>query len=83
MNCQQLLFRYHLCMNTNELRQTFDQFDRDGNGVIDFGEFSELLNALGSEMEEEERRIGFDIIDVDRGGTIDFGEFAAWWDDQD
>lgn len=67
----------------NELRQTFDRFDRDSNGVIDYAEFCELLDALDSDMEDESRRIGFDIIDTDHGGTIDFDEFAAWWNDQD
>ena len=70
-------------MNTNELRQTFDQFDRDSNGIIDYAEFCELLNALSSDMEDDSRRIGFDLIDTDHNGTIDFDEFAAWWNDQD
>ena len=70
-------------MDTTELRQTFDRFDRDHNGAIDFAEFCELMDALNAEMEEESRRIGFDIIDADHSGTIDFEESAAWWDDQD
>lgn len=66
-------------MDTTELRESFDYFDRDHNGAIDFGEFCELLDTLSSDMEEETRRVGFDIIDSDHNGTIDFEEFAGWW----
>ncbi len=70
-------------MSDNELNQLFNSFDRDHNGVIDFSEFCELLDALDSEMEEESRKIGFDIIDNDHNGTIDFNEFSSWWHEQD
>ena len=70
-------------MNDNELRESFDHFDRDNNGAIDFDEFSELLGVLNSEMETESRRMGFDIIDSDGNGTIDFDEFVSWWREQD
>jgi calmodulin len=69
-------------MQNSELRETFDRFDRDHNGAIDFGEFRELLKVLDAEMEEESHRVGFDIIDSDRSGTIQFEEFAAWWNDE-
>jgi calmodulin len=70
-------------MSTNELRQSFDYFDRDHNGTIDFAEFGELLKALNSDMDEESRRMGFDIIDSDHSGTIDYDEFVTWWQDQE
>ncbi len=70
-------------MNDNELRESFDHFDRDNNGTIDFDEFGELLSALSSEMDEESRRTGFDIIDSDGNGSIEFDEFVSWWRDQD
>lgn len=66
-------------MDSNELKLTFDFFDRDHNGSIDFDEFCELLDALDSEMESDTRRVGFDIIDSDHNGTIDFEEFSGWW----
>lgn len=62
-----------------ELRENFDHFDKDGNGVIDFGEFQALLNALGAGMDEDEAAVGFDIIDVDNNRAIEFDEFAEWW----
>ncbi len=72
-------------MDNSELQLSFDYFDRDKNGTIDFGEFCELLDALDSDskMEEDARRIGFDIVDSDNNGTIDFEEFAGWWLGQD
>lgn len=70
-------------MDNTELRNTFDHFDRDHNGAIDFDEFCDLLDALNSEMEPASRRIGFDVIDGDGNGTIEFEEFASWWNEQD
>ena len=70
-------------MTKNELRQSFDYFDRDHNGAIDFDEFCALLDALNSETEEELRRMGFDMIDSDHSGAINFDEFSAWWHEQD
>jgi len=70
-------------MSNSELRQSFDHFDRDHNGTIDFDEFCDLLDTLNSDVEDESRRIGFDLIDSDHSGAIDFEEFSAWWHEQD
>jgi calmodulin len=66
-----------------ELRETFDHFDKDDNGIIDRQEFRALLqDGLNAEMEAEELEMGFAIIDKDGNGTIEFDEFAAWWLDR-
>lgn len=70
-------------MSAEDLRPTFDHFDRDKNGVIDFNEFNELLDVLNSDMDEPARRIGFDVIDTDGNGSIEYEEFAAWWTEQE
>lgn len=62
-----------------ELRESFDHFDRDNNGHIDRSEFGELLEAMGAEMSTEEADIGFDLIDADHNGTIELEEFLQWW----
>lgn len=62
-----------------ELREDFEEFDRDGDGTIDFSEFEELLDGLGAEMPHAEARIGFSEIDTDTDGRISFTEFAQWW----
>lgn len=63
----------------DELRETFDHFDTDDNGTIDFAEFTSLMDALGSEMTDEEMEIGFEEIDEDQDGYIEFEEFLTWW----
>ena len=70
-------------MDQTELKQSFDHFDTDGNGTIEFDEFSQLLKALGSVMDQESLQIGFDAIDVDQNGHISFEEFSSWWTEQD
>ena len=62
-----------------ELREGFDECDANGDGKIQFEEFSALLENLGAETNAEERKIGFREIDTDGDGVIDFDEFIAWW----
>ena len=62
-----------------EIREIFDHFDRDKNGVIDASEFRALLEALGAEMEPEEIAIGLSIVDSDQNGTVEWDEFLPWW----
>ena len=65
-----------------ELRETFDHFDRDNNNMIDRTEFAELLEALGADMSEEETQVGFDVIDSNHNGKIEYREFRVWWGEQ-
>jgi len=63
----------------DELRETFDYNDRDGDGLIERDEFGAMLDELEADMSEAEARVGFDEIDTNDDGRIDFGEFVAWW----
>ncbi|MEL6177737.1 MAG: EF-hand domain-containing protein [Myxococcota bacterium] len=63
----------------DELKEIFAHFDRDDNGVIDAEEFSQLLDALGAEMSDEEIAIGLSIVDANGNGQVEFDEFIAWW----
>ena len=63
----------------DELRETFDYNDRDGDGLIERDEFAAMLDELEADMSEAEARVGFDEIDTNDDGRIDFGEFVAWW----
>jgi len=65
-----------------EVREIFGHFDRDENGVMDAGEFSKLLEALGAEMTAEEIDAGLRALDENGNGTIEFDEFVAWWADR-
>jgi len=63
----------------DELRESFDYNDRDGDGRIELGEFASMLDELEAEMSEREVAIGFKDIDTNDDGLIDFTEFVAWW----
>lgn len=65
-----------------ELRETFDAFDKDGSGTIGIEEFGRLLKLLGAGMKPQDLRIGFRELDRDGSGAIGFEEFYAWWTDQ-
>ena len=62
-----------------DMDEQFDECDADGDQRIDFGEFSLLLERLGSELAPAQRRARFDAIDTDRNGAINRQEFMAWW----
>ena len=51
----------------------------NGDQRIDFTEFSQLLENLGSEVPPERRRARFNELDTDRDGAIDRREFMEWW----
>ncbi len=62
-----------------ELREDFEYFDDDGDGLLQADEFVRFLEGLGAEMSDEECRIGFAEIDSDHDGVIEFREFMDWW----
>jgi len=68
--------------SADEIRETFDHFDRDGSGSIEVGEFVSLLRALGAAGEAEEVAAGLESLDTNQNGRIDFDEFVAWWTDR-
>ena len=66
-------------MDNSALRERYDRYDRDGDGHIDLGEFSELLDELGLGYGETQARSAFESLDADHNQQIDFDEFATWW----
>jgi Ca2+-binding EF-hand superfamily protein len=62
-----------------ELHADFDEFDKDGDGLMEFNEFVNFLDGLEAEMSQDDCRIGFAEIDTDRDGVIEFDEFVEWW----
>lgn len=71
-----------IVMDTQKLRESFDHYDRDKNGSIDYAEFKELLTALDDKMDDDSQRLAFGTIDEDSSGTIQFDEFREWWQQQ-
>ncbi|HEU4624560.1 MAG TPA: EF-hand domain-containing protein [Steroidobacteraceae bacterium] len=61
------------------LREDFEYFDRNDDGLMEFEEFQRFLQALDAGMSDEEARLGFSEIDTDRDGVIEFEEFLDWW----
>lgn len=62
-----------------ELKETFDHYDSDGNGVIDRNEFRALLKTLDPGFTEDDVLLGLKILDANDNGVIDWEEFADWW----
>jgi len=62
-----------------EVREIFDHYDRDKDGVIELPEFARICEAAGMAMEEEELATGYADVDRDSDGTISWAEFVAWW----
>ncbi len=65
-----------------EWREGFATCDANGDGRIQFDEFTTLLENIGAETSAEEARIGFEAVDSDKDGVISFDEFVAWWTEQ-
>lgn len=66
-------------IDMEELQEIFAHFDENGDGRIDRGEFSRLVEALGADAPETELDMGFNSIDANKTGQIEFNEFSAWW----
>lgn len=69
-------------MNTariDEIEELFEQNDTDGNGDIDFQEFTALVADLDPKMPGSALTVGFRDIDTNKDGRINFDEFLDWW----
>ena len=62
-----------------ELKEIFDHYDSDKNGVIDRDEFRALLLSLDPEFSEDDVRTGLSALDDNENGVIDWDEFVEWW----
>ena len=62
-----------------EIRESFEFFDSDGNGMIDFNEFLSLMKTVSPEASLRESGEGFSMIDTNSDGYIDLDEFMKWW----
>lgn len=63
----------------DNVRENFEFADTDGNGYIDFKEFSSLLKVLSPNVTTQQAAEGFSMIDTGSDGQIDYDEFVTWW----
>lgn len=64
-----------------ELKQSFDACDSNGDGWIVDHEFGALLRSLDQDLSEDECLLAFELTDADGDGSISFEEFMGWWTD--
>ena len=62
----------------DEAEEMFDRLDENGDRVISFDEYAELLLEMDHTTSEADLRSGFDAIDKDHDGLVSFDEFYAW-----
>jgi Ca2+-binding EF-hand superfamily protein len=62
----------------DEIEETFDRIDEDGDRTISFEEFISLMLELDHTRSAAALRINFDAIDSNRDGRVSFEEFRAW-----
>ncbi len=63
----------------DEIVRIFKTFDADGDNYISLGEFANLCEALGGDLDEGRLAKAFNDVDLDGNGMIDFNEFMRWW----
>ncbi len=63
--------------NHNKLQQVFQQFDKNGDGVLERDELLEGYAKMGKSKAEAKRIVDdiLDKIDINKNGTIDYSEF--------
>jgi calcium-binding protein CML len=61
-----------------EIDESFDRIDGNGDGSISFGEFATLMLAIDHTKPESALRASFATIDKDHDGCVSLAEFRAW-----
>merc|ERR1712150_357761 len=59
-----------------ELREAFDEFDKDGSGTISTKELLGVMRSIGQNPTEDEILNHIVEYDINGDGTIDFDEFC-------
>lgn len=60
-----------------EIREAFDLFDTDQNGLIDYHELKVAMRALGFDVKKEEVKRIMQEVDVENSGFVNFDQFLA------
>jgi Ca2+-binding EF-hand superfamily protein len=62
----------------NEVEETFERLDANGDQSIDFEEFAKLMREIDHTRSSTALRARFNAIDTNRDGRVDFDEFRTW-----
>ena len=60
---------------SEEIREAFRVFDKDGNGSISAAELRHVLTNLGEELTEKEVDEMINVADIDGDGQVNYEEF--------
>ncbi len=63
------------------LKQKFNEFDANSDGVLGFKEFHELLLSLDVDITFQGAEMIFVSLDRDMEGGLSFEEFERFWSD--
>mmetsp|Transcript_67672 Transcript_67672/g.60806 ORF Transcript_67672/g.60806 Transcript_67672/m.60806 type:complete len:83 (+) Transcript_67672:2-250(+) len=69
--------RLSLNSQRKELRDTFNVFDKKGDGKISFDELKETLIGLGEQVSDKDVHDMIKEADLNGDGCIDFEEFMV------
>ncbi len=61
------------------VRDIFDMFDSEMDGVIDVQDFWEMCVSIGREITRDQAKEALSKLDLNGDGVVDFDEFFAWW----
>lgn len=59
-----------------ELREAFNAFDKDGDGVINVTELQAMMEKLGDKLSLAEAKELINDVDLDKDGAVNFHEFS-------
>jgi Ca2+-binding EF-hand superfamily protein len=62
----------------DEIDETFERIDENGDRRISFAEFARLLTQMDHTRQPAALRRTFDAIDGDHDGLLNRAEFQAW-----
>ncbi|KAI8359978.1 hypothetical protein BD560DRAFT_405087 [Blakeslea trispora] len=60
-----------------ELKEAFDAFDKDGDGVINVHELQAMMEKLGDKLSLQEAQGLIQDVDLDKDGVVSFNEFCV------
>ena len=64
-----------------EIKECFDQFDQDKNGIIDKKELYDILKTTGEGVDIMQVDVLFELYDTNKDGKIDFNEYVHIYKD--